>query len=238
MVSIQALGSSSAGNSYMIDDGRTKILLEAGLKYRDIQRGVDFRMSEIEGCLISHEHGDHSRSARDVMKAGVDVYASRGTLDALGLSGHRAHILQARQTVQIGTWHVMAFETQHDAAEAFGFLIGNDEGEKICFLTDTYYVRYTFKDVTRLMVECNFSERILDENIAAGRVPHVLRSRLIRSHFSLERVKEFLRANEWDKLQEVYLLHLSDSNSDEELFKREVQALTGVPVTVCDRRAM
>jgi phosphoribosyl 1,2-cyclic phosphodiesterase len=62
-----------------------------------------------------------------------------------------------------------------------------------------------------------------------------MRKRLLRSHFSLENVLEFLRANDMSKVQEIYLLHLSDNNSDEAMFKRRVQEVTGKPVYVAGR---
>lgn len=235
MIDIQPLGSSSAGNAYRVTDGQTALLLEAGLRYKDIQRALEFRMSDIAGCLISHDHGDHSKAAKDVMKAGINIYTGQDTADALGLSGHRLRPVVARQQFTIGTWAILPFEVEHDAAEPLGFLLANQAGDKLLFATDTYYVRYRFSGLTHIMVECNYSIQILNENIVAGRVPAVMKKRLLRSHFSLENVKDFLRANDLQRVQEIWLLHLSDNNSDEELFKREVQALTGKMVRVAER---
>ena len=82
------------------------------------------------------------------------------------------------------------------------------------------------------MIECNYSKSILDKNIDESITPKFMRKRLIKSHFSLENVLEFLKANDLSKVQEIHLLHLSDSNSDEALFKQEVQKLTGKPVYI------
>lgn len=43
----------------------------------------------------------------------------------------------------------------------------------------------------------------------------------------LENVKKFLLANDLSKVEAIFLLHLSDNNSNAERFKREVQELTG-----------
>jgi phosphoribosyl 1,2-cyclic phosphodiesterase len=232
MIAITPLASSSKGNCYHVTDGMTALLLEAGIRYKDIQRALNFQVSSIAGCLISHEHGDHGKAAADVIKAGIDVYASQGTLDALGLSGHRAKSIKAKQQFQIGTWTILPFDVQHDVAEPLGFLLVNRAGEKLVFATDTYYIRYRFPGLTHIMVECNYSLRILDENISAGRVPAVMKKRLLKSHFSLEHVKDFLLANDLSKVQEIWLLHLSDNNSDAALFKREIQELTGKQVFI------
>src|SRR5699024_3504053 len=121
---------------------------------------------------------------------------------------------------------------QHDVSEPYGFLLANKQGEKLLFATDTFYIRYKFKGLTHLLIECNYSMDILNENIVTGRVHKGMKNRLIKSHFSLENVKEFLKVNDLSKVQEIHLLHLSDSNSDEELFKREVQELTGKAVYI------
>ncbi len=56
MIKITPYASGSAGNCYRITDGRTPLLLECGIKYKDIQKGCGFRLTEIKACLISHEH--------------------------------------------------------------------------------------------------------------------------------------------------------------------------------------
>jgi phosphoribosyl 1,2-cyclic phosphodiesterase len=83
------------------------------------------------------------------------------------------------------------------------------------------------------MLECNFSNEILERNYANGLIERSRYIRLMESHMSLERVKDFLKANDTSKLKEIYLMHLSDSNSDAALFKKEIEQITGVPVYVC-----
>jgi phosphoribosyl 1,2-cyclic phosphodiesterase len=229
---IKALASSSKGNCYLVSDGSTSLMLECGIRYSDIQKGLNFKVSQVDGCLISHEHGDHGKAVKEVMKAGINVYTSKGTAEALGVSGHRLKTINARQSFTIGTWTILPFETEHDAAESLGFLLVNKQGEKLLFATDTYYIKYKFTGLTHILVECNYSLDILKENIEAGRVPAVMKKRLMRSHFSLENVKEFLKANDLSKVKEIWLLHLSDSNSDEQRFKKEIQQLTGKIVVV------
>lgn len=232
MIEITALGSSSKGNCYRVTDGSTPLLLECGLPYREIQRGLNFQMSAIAGCLISHEHGDHCKSIKDVLKAGIPVYTSHGTSKSLGITNHNIKQIRAREQFQIGTWTILPFDVQHDVSEPYGFLLANQHGEKLLFATDTYYIKYKFKGLTHVMVEANYSMSILNENIANGSVPEVMRKRLIKSHFSIENVKEFLKANDLSKVQEIWLLHLSDSNSNADLFKKEVMELTGKMVIV------
>ena len=145
------------------------------------------------------------------MKAGVDCYMSQGTADALGLSGHRLHIVRAMKQFKVaGEWTVLPFDTVHDCAEPLGFLIAAG-GEKVLFATDTAYLKYTFTGLTKIMIECNYST----EALASSGIPAAQKSRLMLSHFGLDNVLDFLKANDLSKLKEVWLLHLSDRHADE-----------------------
>ncbi|MFC0271100.1 MBL fold metallo-hydrolase [Metabacillus herbersteinensis] len=232
MIKITALASSSKGNCYRVTDGHTPLLLECGINYREIQKGLNFQMSEVAACLVTHEHGDHCKSIKDVLKAGIDCYMSAGTAGAINIQHHRIKTVESKKQFKVGTWTILPFDVQHDVSEPLGFLLANEAGEKLLFATDTYYIRYKFKGLTHVLVECNYSMEILNENIISGSIPAVMKKRLMKSHFSLENVKEFLKENDLSNVQEIWLLHLSDSNSNADLFKKEIMELTGKVVYV------
>jgi phosphoribosyl 1,2-cyclic phosphodiesterase len=103
----------------------------------------------------------------------------------------------------------------------------------LAFIPDTAYVKNRFSGITTLAIECNHVADILSENIQGGNIPVSLGRRIRRNHLSLSVVKDFILANNMQKtLREIHLIHLSDSNSSEEQFKREIQEITGVPVYV------
>lgn len=231
---IKPLASSSSGNAYLVG-GRSPLLLDCGLPFRQLQKATGYQLSSLAGCLLSHEHRDHSKAAKDLMGAGVDLYASQGTAEALGLEHHRLHIIRAKKQIKIGSWTVLPFETQHDAAEPLGFLLAGG-GEKLLYATDTFYIRYRFRGLTRILLEVNYAQDILDANVERGAVPPEHRRRVMRSHMSLETAKDFFRANDLSKVREIWLCHLSDGNSDAERFKREIQALTGKPVYIAQKK--
>jgi len=241
LIKISALASGSKGNCYRVTDSRTPLLLECGISIQKIKKGVGFKLADIAGCLVTHEHQDHCKAAADITRAGIDTYMSAGTAwalietaskDSAIFAGHRVKIKKALEQFKVGTWTILPFATQHDAKEPLGFLLANQEGDKLLYATDTYYIQYRFQDLTHIMIECNYAKDILQANVRAGLVPAVLEKRLLTSHFSLENVKEFLKANDLSRVREIWLLHLSDQNSDAERFKREVQELTGKPVFV------
>ena len=237
MISVKCLASGSAGNSYAVDDGKSVLLLEAGIRKRTILAGYMDLLMRVHGCLITHEHQDHAKAALGLPMAGIDVYASGGTFAALNAEkdrrNYRLHSIKAGEQFTLGTWTVLPWEAQHDAAEPLGFLLYSKEtGDKLIFATDTYFIPNTFRGLTCIMLECNYDRILLDRNISAGVVPESLRPRLVRSHFSLDNVRTFLTANDLSFVQRIYLLHVSNQNGDKDAFRRDIEALTGIPVTV------
>ena len=232
---IKALASSSSGNCYFISDGKTNLLIESGININKIRKHID--LTSLAGCLITHEHKDHSKSAKEIAKY-CNVYSSALTLELLdfGTYNFRKKQVEEKQIYNIGTFKVIPFKTEHDAIDPFGYLIASTiNNEKLLFATDTYYIKHKFKGLNYIMIECNYSKEILDQNIDKGNILKINSNRLIRSHFELNNVKKFLEAQDLSKVKQIYLLHLSDGNSDEKLFKREIQAITGKEVIVCKR---
>ena len=234
MISIETLGSSSRGNCYRLLSGGRSLLLECGLPWKEIRRGLNFEATNLDGCLATHAHGDHFRSARDLMRAGVDVFATQETFDQADIRPHhRAVPITPNAWISVGKfWGVRAFDTVHDAPGAVGFLVWDNTNDHALFITDTAYVRYKFPPVGILMIEANYSESILAANVEAGRIEPARAKRVRENHLSIERVIDFLMHNDMSKCRAIHLLHLSDGNSDAELFKRMVQEATGIPVSV------
>ena len=226
-IAIHATG--STGNCYTVSNGKATVMLDCGLPYSRIQKLTGFTLPD--AVFVTHEHQDHVKAAKDFMKRGVDIYTSAGTAEVENLEGHLLHIMKNRQSVSIDGIVVSAFATQHDAVEPLGFLL--DDGEdRLLYATDTYYLHYRFPGLTKIMVEANYCNEILTENLRYGKLPKTLERRLRESHFSLENLKKFFLANDLSKVKEIWLIHLSKGNADPVMFKREIEALTGKPVYV------
>jgi len=231
-MNIKPLASGSTGNCYLIDDGHTKILLEAGISWKRIQKALDFKTHDLAGVIASHGHGDHLGHAKEAMKAGIDVYCGQQAADMQHLEGHRLDIIKAGEQFKIGTWTILVFDAVHDV-ETFGYVLGTEDGERLLYLTDTGYSLHRFQGLTHIMVECNHLEEKLSENILNGSIPAVAGRRTRRSHMSLERVITMLKSNDLSNCRAIYLLHLSNGNSDEKRMIQEVQKATGIPTYAC-----
>lgn len=228
MMKLKVLGSSSSGNSYILESPTGSLLIECGLPWKQIMQGLNYDISKVVGCLVTHEHKDHAKAVKDVMKAGIDCYMSDGTADELVIKEYRAHIVKSKKSIQIGDFNILAFDTEHDAKEPLGFLIQHKpSGEKLLFITDSFYSKYKF-NVNYLMIECNYIKETLDQNIIDGYIDEVSKPRLLQSHMSLENCKKFLQANDLSQCQEIILLHLSSINSNAEQMITEIEELTGI----------
>lgn len=225
---------SKEGNAFLIDDGHTKLLLECGVTIKKIKKALNYNLSSVKGCLITHRHGDHSKGLEGVLKSEIDTYIGKLEKEALGIKHHRFHGIEPLEQFSIGTWTILPFSVEHDTEQPLGYLMQSTTGVKLLFATDTYYIRYFFSGITHMLIECNYSSEKLQANMESGIVPYFLGKRIMKSHLSVENLVAFLRSCDLSKLQEIRLIHLSDTNSNADLFKDEIQKVTGIPVYIED----
>lgn len=237
------IATGSGGNCYILNTPRGKLLLDCGVRIQEIKEALSFELTGLLGCLITHEHKDHSKAAAELMALGVDIYTSAGTARACGLQGHRLHIVKADKGFDVyapddnfqvkSLGFIRPIHAQHDAAEPLGFIVSIG-GEQLLYATDTYYLEYVFRGLNYIIVECNYMMDTLDANISAGRIPRELRRRLLKSHFELHNLVGFLQASDLKKCRQIVLVHLSDGNSDARRMVSEVFLQTGIQCIAAD----
>lgn len=231
---LHIIGSSSKGNAYLLQANSGEVIvLEMGIKFIEIQKVLSFNISNILACLITHEHGDHAKYVSQAFKARIPVYMSQGTFDALKTKGN-ALICHHMVRFDIGEFQVIPFHTQHDAAEPLGFLIRHPECGTLLFATDTYFIKYRFPNLRHVLIECNFSEEILQRNVERGIISIPRRNRTLQSHMSLETCIEFFHANDLSQLENIVLLHLSADNSRADQFQQVIEDLTKVNTFIAE----
>lgn len=224
---IKVLGSSSKGNCYIIETATSTLVLEAGIKFEEVKKNLKFNLDKVCGCLVTHEHKDHSKYVADFLKCGIKVFTSKGTSEQINIKNHNLVIIDKLKPYKISDFTVLPFDVQHDVAEPFGYLIQyNPTKQKLLFATDTYYLKYNFKDIDIYMVECNSDLQTLEENLKNNSVTTYHYRRLRQSHMNLETLVDFFRKTDLSKTQKILLLHLSDKNSNEKRIQSVISDIT------------
>ena len=70
-VKFKILGSSSAGNSGLLQVKQTRILIDAGLSARKLQNLLleqSIKIEELDAVFLTHEHNDHSAGIRGLSR--------------------------------------------------------------------------------------------------------------------------------------------------------------------------
>lgn len=233
MIRIITVGSGSDGNCYIIECTTEagfveRLIIEAGVPFKRLQKALKFDLSGIPGCCITHNHGDHAGYAKQYAEKHIVMYSTIGTFKAIGLPDNTRQISMAKKVPYgVGKFKVLAFETEHDAAEPCGFLIDCPDRNRIVFATDTCYLKYKFQGVTIWMIECNYDERLLQANIKTGLVHHSVGERIRKSHMSIAQCIATLRANDLAQTKGIILIHLSSQNSKADFFAQQVEQSTG-----------
>lgn len=229
---LNIINSNSDGNCYLFtDNGGNTLIVECGVRFERIKQALNFDFSGVVGCIITHEHGDHCKGAKEAVNAGVDIYATAGTIKGIKFDHHRLNALAKMRPFELGPFSIIAFDTHHDVNEPCGFLIKHEEMGTTLFLTDTIYCDFQFPGLNNILIEANYSQDIIDEKLAGNRF---LRNRVIQSHMSVETCLETLLANDLTAVNNIVLIHLSDRNSDARLFKQRIEEATLKTVTIAE----
>lgn len=231
---IEVIASGSKGNCYKISNEDTALLIECGIPYKKIQKALNFKTTDIDGVLVSHEHMDHAKACKDLIKAGVNLYMTKGTKEALKLDSHRIKSFKnfgdSYFDVDIGSFKIKPFKTVHDAKEPVGFVIYDSLAiEELVFITDTQYSIYSFSP-DYFMMEVNYVREAINKNDS---LHPDLRARIKENHMSLDTAINLLERSDLSRLKKIYVMHLSDANSDAEVIKYRLQELTGVAIEIC-----
>jgi len=220
--------SSSAGNLYSLESGKSRILFECGLTANKLIKALDYNLNRFDACFVSHFHSDHCKGIDFVIRSGIPTYATKETFDKCNVSGN---VMEIGKTVFIKNLAIKSFQTEHDCPGSCGFFVKDTEsGKKMIFATDTYFLRQKFPALNFIMVECNFSDELLDADENCG-----YRERLKKSHMSINNLKLWLEKQDLSELEEIYLMHLSDSHSDENDFRNQINELTFADVIICKK---
>lgn len=235
MLTWKTIATGSGGNCYLLKNGDETLIIEAGISLTKIKKALEYDFRGVKSCLVTHEHGDHAGSATKLAEMGVDIYASAGTLKAIGLDSHRrAKAISHAGKYNIAGLEIQPFNIDHRAAEPLGFYIQHHESKtKIIFATDLNRMRYAFRDINFWFLECNHDVKILSKNIYDGKL-HPSLMKIKDEHYGLNMVKDYVQKTilpDKKNLRKLRLIHPSKNNFDKEQAEKEIKDILKADVS-------
>lgn len=206
------------------------------MPYKDALRVIDYQRNNICAVLVSHTHQDHIKYITEYLKNGIPAYISYETAEQSGVLAYTylLKFVKSRQLFKVGQYTIMPFDLRHDVTN-FGYYIQHPECGRLVFITDTHYCPYTFAGLNNIILECNYSEERLQYNVLNNLLHPSLARRIRYSHMGLETAMDFLKANDLSKLNNLILIHISNSNADGRQISDKVRHLTGKTPVLADR---
>lgn len=224
------LASGSKGNAILVEAGDSRLLIDAGLSARELNRRlglVDTDGEALDALLVTHEHGDHCRGLGPMARRyRLPVFIHHRTGAALRGAGRLddCRPFDDGDTLAFRDVQIETVPLTHDAAATVGYLIDTPEG-KIGILTDlgiaTRLVAERYRQCRVLVLEFNHDQQMLWD----GPYPWHLKQR-IRSnhgHLSNEAAARLLSDLVWEGLEGVFLAHLSETNNCPQLAEQKAR---------------
>jgi len=224
------LASGSRGNAIYIDDGASRILIDAGLSGVEIERRMQSQglaPEQLDGIVVSHEHTDHIQAVGVLARRfKLPVYISEATRAAaegqLGRLG-TTHRFDCGTAFRIGSIELHPFSISHDASDPAGFTV-TANGTRIGIATDlgiaTALVKTHLKGCSALVIEANHDRTMLEQ----GPYPWPLKQRIQSraGHLSNDDTARLVKEILHDRLTHVILAHLSEQNNTPETARATV----------------
>lgn len=221
---VTVLGSGSSGNAILVESARARLLVDAGLSGREIERrlaAVEVEAASLDALLITHDHSDHTRGMGVLARRwGIPLYLTEPTrlASARLLDGsEQARAYSAAEPVEIGGLRVEPFVTSHDAVDPVAVAVSEvSSGEKVGIATDlgraTDGVRRALAGCDLLVLEANHDEGMLRR----CHYPWSVKARIAGDHGHLSNRAAAALAAELHHggLAAVVLAHLSENSND------------------------
>ncbi len=191
------LRSGSSGNALFVQAGVTRVLVDAGLSGRAVERAlkdIGVAPDTLSAILLTHEHSDHIQGVGVLSRRfDLPVYATEGTWGALegkpgmeGVAPKNRIAFAAGEGFYVRDLAVSPFSIPHDAADPVGFslMYGN---QKLSIATDIGHISPGWMNALHgadlALLESNHDPSMLR---MSARYPARLKARILgkRGHLS------------------------------------------------------
>lgn len=213
-INIIPIGSGSDGNCMYIEIDKRKILVDAGISLKKIEKALNKNgknIDEIELIFITHGHVDHISSIKSIAKAvNCPIYCSEYTKKDLVNLGIKDDVIKTDFGQVLSDLNVSILFAEHDYIGTFGYVFESGNC-KISYLTDNGYTNdATLKSMFGsdvAILEANFDLEKLDKKDTQ------LSTRVSLNHSSNIRCGYNILALHANGTRNFLLAHISKSNN-------------------------
>ncbi|MGT2911174.1 MBL fold metallo-hydrolase [Streptococcus cameli] len=221
------LASGSSGNSFYLESGKKKLLVDAGLsgkKITSLLAEIGRKPEDLDAIFVTHEHSDHIHGVGVLArKYNLDVYANQATWQAMehklgALAVEQKHIFERGKMLTFGDLDIESFGVSHDAADPQFYRFMKDD-KSFVLLTDTGYVSDRLAGIVEnadaYLIESNHDIEIL----RSGSYSWNLKQRILsdKGHLCNEDGANAMIRSMGNRTKKIYVGHLSKENNIKEL---------------------
>lgn len=233
---VLVLSSGSSGNCSYIETGKAKILIDAGISYKDIVARLEKegkRLKDIDAVFVTHEHIDHIRSLIPVLKESkATLYINKTTYNDAeiklkkSLSSFNHHYIKSNIKYNINDLTVVPLKLSHDTSYCYGYVCKQGETGNITYgqvtdtgyLPDEYFKLLSFVKV--LLFESNHDKNMLR---CCSR-PEFIKKRICsdNGHLSNEQCATYLKEFASENNKHIILGHISEECNEYMMAKENI----------------
>jgi len=146
---LNVLGSGSKGNVTYLEINGTKILIDCGLSFRQINNRLSSNsldLEQLDGILITHEHSDHIAGLNVLLKkVDTKVYITEETFGSFywkyseNINKEKLEFITPYKEFMINDVSILPISVSHDASDAVGYIIKSND-KKVVYITDVGYL--------------------------------------------------------------------------------------------------
>lgn len=199
---LKILASGSSGNCISVyDEVGRYILVDVGLPYKDILKGINWDLSNCVAACCSHIHRDHSKALSHFIDSGIPCYANQDICD------HYKGCQLLNRMIKVEGFKVQTFELVHNVPNN-AFIVDTPDNIRVLYCTDTQYIPRRVKGVNIAIIECNYDNDTLLDNACEG----VENRSQYENHQSLDTCIDYLKDIYNKDLTKIILWHPSSTN--------------------------
>lgn len=220
---VRTIASSSNGNSTLVYNDDTHIIIDCGVATKEIIKIAG--RNSFDAILITHNHSDHIKCAGPLgrkTKSPVHILSACYEAKKEKFKGCNIVEISPVETYKIGSMTVKPFSTVHDAKYGSVGFTFQDATTRFCFITDTGRITPVMqKELDH--ADSYFLETDYDEELMKAYTGYddYLKERIQSDsgHLSNQQAIEFFKTLDMERVKTIIVGHLSKNTNSPEVVK-------------------